>query len=114
MTAHSPIVQVSEEKHGHLEKRKVATPANPDGLDVLRRVVPPELRPKDQEIIGDMPYNWLTFYQIKVMCLNAQNKNSTSQRAMEVILASQGLDSFARNFSLNAIWICISDMSRAF
>lgn len=104
---HWPKDKVSEEKHGHLEKRKVATPANPDGLDVLRRVVPPELRPKDQEIIGDMPYNWLTFYQIKVMCLNAQNKNSTSQRAMEVILASQGFDSFARNFSLNVILLSL-------
>ena len=80
---------------------------NPDGLDVLRRVVPSQLKPKDQEIIGDIPYNWLMLYEIKVMCLNAHSNNISSQRAMELVLASHGFDSFARNYSTNSILLSL-------
>ena len=80
---------------------------NPDGLDVLRDLIPPELKPKDQEVIGDIPYDWLTLYQIKIMCLNANAHNATSQRSMELLLGSQGFDSFARNYSLNSILLAL-------
>ncbi|CAK9055193.1 unnamed protein product [Durusdinium trenchii] len=85
-----------EAENGKDEKKE----KNEDGLDVLRSLIPPELKPKNQDVIGDIPYNWLTFYQIKVMCLNAntRSQNATSQRSMELLLNSQGFDSFMRNY----------------
>lgn len=98
----SPVKDKEELNH------ETETAENPDGLDVLRRVVPSQLKPKDQEIIGDIPYNWLMLYEIKVMCLNAHSKNNiSSQRAMELVLASQGFDSFARNYSTNCILLSL-------
>eukprot|EP00438_Fugacium_kawagutii_P025343 Skav236505 [mRNA] locus=scaffold78:334317:334947:+ [translate_table: standard] len=43
------------------------------------------------------------------MCLNAHadHLNISSQRAMEVVLAAQGFDSFARNYSLNAMLLSL-------
>ena len=81
-----------------------------DGLEALRRLVPKALHPTTTEMdtIGDVPQNWLTFYQIKIMCAIAHSPhNASMRREMELLLASQGFDSFARNYSLGAILLAL-------
>ena len=81
-----------------------------DGLDALRRLVPTALHPTavELETLGDIPQNWLIFYQIKIMCVNAHSShNASMRREMELLLSAQGFDSFARNYSLGAILLAI-------
>ncbi|OLP81264.1 hypothetical protein AK812_SmicGene38212 [Symbiodinium microadriaticum] len=81
-----------------------------DGLDTLRSLVPRALHPtpEEQETVGDIPHNWITYYQVKVMGANAHSsQNASVRREMELLLSAQGFDSFARNYSLGAILLAL-------
>ncbi|CAE7365423.1 unnamed protein product [Symbiodinium sp. CCMP2456] len=81
-----------------------------DGLDTLRSLVPRALHPtpEEQATLGDIPHNWITYYQIKIMGANAHSsQNASVRREMELLLSAQGFDSFARNYSLGAILLAL-------
>ena len=81
-----------------------------DGLDTLRSLVPRALHPtpEEQATLGDIPHDWITYYQIKIMRANAHSsQNASVRREMELLLSAQGFDSFARNYSLGAILLAL-------
>eukprot|EP00931_Biecheleriopsis_adriatica_P098978 TRINITY_DN7319_c0_g3_i4.p1 TRINITY_DN7319_c0_g3~~TRINITY_DN7319_c0_g3_i4.p1 ORF type:complete len:1150 (-),score=195.51 TRINITY_DN7319_c0_g3_i4:290-3739(-) len=80
-----------------------------DGLDALRKMVPAELVPKadELEVVGNVPYDWVTFYQISVMHQNAASSNTTSQHQVEELLIEQGFAAFAWTYYVSTATITL-------
>jgi len=91
-------------------------PLTEDGMDKMRSHVPEFLQPseEDRAVIGDLPYDWVTLYQTRILWALADGTRYTRPRnasfsaadviTMSEILADNQYDMLLRSFS----WVVIA------